>query len=266
MRFVTLFVFAAFFLFSCQSNTDNANSATVDVNANPPAPGFNEANSDAEAIAIADEVMTAMGGRKSWDDTHYLVWNFFGRRKLFWDKQSGNVRIESYPDSTTYLINVFRDEGMVKKGADILTEPDSIALYVKKGKSIWINDSYWLVMPYKLKDSGVTLKYIGADTTMAGAPADVLQLTFEDVGDTPDNKYLVYVDKTSRLVTQWDFFGNFQDEAPRFSTPWADYKPYGPLLLSGDRGRSQLSEIGRFEMIPEAVFSDFAAVNPENFQ
>ena len=268
MRVIILLSFFGFGLLACQSNSDSSKveDASIEENANPAAPGFNEANSDAKAIAIADEVMTAMGGRKYWDETQCLVWNFFGRRKLFWDKQSGNVRIESYPDSTTYLINVFTDKGKVKKGDEELSHPDSLALYTKRGKSIWINDSYWLVMPFKLKDSGVTLKYVEEDTTLTGAKADILQLTFEEVGDTPNNKYLVYVDKTSKLVTQWDFFTNYEDEEPRFSTPWADYKPYGTILLSGNRGRSKLSEIGCFTNLPESVFQDFAAVNTDNFQ
>ncbi|HHL71578.1 MAG TPA: hypothetical protein ENJ29_03615, partial [Bacteroidetes bacterium] len=47
--------------------------------ANPPAPGFNLADSDARAIAIADEVMQALGGRRAWDKTRYITWRFFGR-------------------------------------------------------------------------------------------------------------------------------------------------------------------------------------------
>lgn len=259
------------FSFSCQTSSENTSgtdtgSASVEAGANPAAAGFNVANSDQKAIDIADEVMEAMGGRKSWDETRYLVWNFFGRRKLFWDKHTGKVRIESLPDSTIYLVNVFDNSGKVKRGDQIMENPDSLTLYSKKGKSIWINDAYWLVMPFKLKDSGVTLKYIGVDTTQAGAKADVLQLTFEGVGDTPDNKYHVYVDQETKLVSQWDFYGNFQDEAPRFSTPWEDYQSYGPIKLSGSRGKGKLTEIGRYADIPEMVFTDFTVVNAQNFQ
>ena len=45
---------------------------------NPPAKGFNAAGSDAKAVAIADQVMEAMGGRKAWDATRYITWNFLG--------------------------------------------------------------------------------------------------------------------------------------------------------------------------------------------
>ena len=44
---------------------------------NPPAPGFNTADSDPKAIALADEVMAAMGGRANWDATRYITWRFF---------------------------------------------------------------------------------------------------------------------------------------------------------------------------------------------
>ena len=44
------------------------------------AEGFKAADSDTKAIAIADEVMSAMGGRKNLADTPYITWRFFGFR------------------------------------------------------------------------------------------------------------------------------------------------------------------------------------------
>ncbi|PHN08691.1 hypothetical protein CRP01_00020 [Flavilitoribacter nigricans DSM 23189 = NBRC 102662] len=211
--------------------------------------------SDEKAIAIADSVMAAMGGRQNWDNTRYIHWNFFGARTLLWDKLEQKARVESHRDSSIYIVDLKNGGGMVKRNGEEQTAPDSIAMYTKRGEGMWINDSYWLVMPYKLKDSGVTLKYVGQDTTQAGKMADVLQLTFEAVGNTPNNKYLVYVDPDSHLVTQWDFFTNAGDEAPRFSTPWADYKEYGSILLSGDRGNRKLSNIAVYESVPEGAFT-----------
>ena len=71
-------------------------------------------------------------------------------------------------DSTVYLMNIHSMEGKVKRGEKLITNPDTLQNFLKYGKSTWINDAYWLVMPFKLKDSGVTLKYIGQDTTEAG--------------------------------------------------------------------------------------------------
>lgn len=224
---------------------------------NPPAEGFNLTESDEKAMAIADEVMEAMGGRQAWDTTRYLQWNFFGRRTLLWDKQTGNVRIDVPGDTSIYLVNIYEDTGKVLlKGQDI-SASDSVQTYVESGKSMWINDAYWLVMPFKLKDSGVTLKYLGQDTMQGGISADVLELTFAEVGRTPDNKYKVYVDLEDRLVKQWDFFTKYEDPKPRFTTPWQDYQTFGDLMLSGDRGGRQLSNIKVFTAVAESAFTDF---------
>lgn len=227
---------------------------------NPPASGFNMTESDAKAMQIADEVMQAMGGRKNWDKTQYVAWNFFGRRLLLWDRYSGDVRIEV--DSMIYLVNVQTNTGKVKIGNEVLSQPDSIKKYVERGISIWINDSYWLLMPFKLKDSGVTLKSMGEKSDAEGKPTDVLQLTFQNVGRTPENKYWVYVDKTSRLITQWEYFPKYTDEKPNFLTPWANYKKYGDIMLSGDRGNNrQLSDIAVFTAVPNSVFTSFDRVD-----
>ncbi|HFA47610.1 MAG TPA: hypothetical protein ENJ95_01175 [Bacteroidetes bacterium] len=247
--FLLLLLLASFFT-ACQQ----ANQAA---GANPPAPGFNAEGSDAKAIAIADEVMAAMGGRQAWDESRYFSWNFFGRRRLVWDKKTGDVRIESFADSITYLLNVNTLKGKVKVKDAEITDPEVLKTLLKKGKSIWINDSYWLVMPFKLKDSGVTLVYKGEEKTEDGQPADVLQLTFQNVGDTPDNKYEVFVDKKSRLVTQWSYFKDARQEIPNFTVPWKGYRQYGKILLSGDRGKRKLTDISVDEQVPASTFSEF---------
>ncbi len=223
-------------------------------------------NSDAKAIKLADRVMKAMGGQKNWDKTRVIAWTFFDRRRLWWDKQEGLVRIESYADSTIYLLNIVTETGTVNRKGTVMTHPDSIAKYVRRGKSIWINDSYWLLMPFKLKDPGVTLRYLGAEKTEAGAIAEVLQLTFENVGDTPENRYKVYIDPKSHLVVQWDYYAKASDPEPRLSNSWGNYQRYGKVKLSGDRGkRGKLANIAVWKSVPEVVFTSFEAV-PAAFQ
>lgn len=204
--------------------------------ANPPAPGFNAAASDAQAVAIADEVMQAMGGRKAWDETRTLSWNFFKRRKLFWDKQAGTCRIEWLNRPWNIMVNLNDGTGKVILDGVEQTHPDTLAKYLDIGKKVWINDSYWLVMPFKLKDSGVTLRYLGETKTDLGEASDLLQLTFSGVGVTPENKYHVWVDKKSRLVTQWAYFEKFSQEKPDIVNPWGAYVRCGKILLSTDRG------------------------------
>lgn len=229
--------------------------------ANPPLEGFNLAGSDPKAIQIADSVMAAQGGRQNWDATRYISWNFFGARKLIWDKYTGNVRVENVKDGTKTLVNINSGKGKVFKNGAEVTQPDSLAKYLQEGKEAWINDSYWLVMPFKLKDSGVTLKYLGEDTLSAGRQADVLEITFQKVGVTPENKYQVYVDKASHLVAKWAYFKNATDQAPAFVMPWQDYQTYGRIKLSGDRGQAKLTDIQVLEDLPETVFTSFDPVD-----
>ncbi len=243
------FLVVIILLNACQA----ANVQKVNLS-NPPAEGFNTANSDEKAIEIADQVMEAMGGRTNWDATRYIKWTFFGRRNLLWDKKEGNVMVDIPSDSLVIYINLF-DENKIalSKANEAITQQDSLVKYAAKAKSIWINDAYWLVMPFKLKDSGVTLKYLSQEKTDDGIDADVLQLTFEQVGDTPNNKYLVYVDQKDKLVKQWDFYRNATDSIPAFSTPWTDYQTYGNILLSSGRGQRGLSNIAVFDALPDSL-------------
>ena len=233
------------------------NKDTAETVSNPAAADFNEDGSDAEAIAIADSVMNAMGGREAWDNLHFVAWNFFGFRDLVWDKETGRVRIDIPSSDETYLININDNSGKVFVGDSLITPADSLQKMINRGKEIWINDSYWLFMPFKLKDSGVTLNYMGRDTMLTGSPAEVLQLTFENVGVTPDNKYMIYVDPEDNLVKQWAYFEQADQDSANFVMPWDNYKRYGKLWISADRsdGRGP-KNVRLYDAVPDALFED----------
>lgn len=241
---------------ACQQEADGTTSTGKD--GNPASPGFNLAHSDPAAVELADSVMAAMGGRQNWDNTRFISWNFFGRRNLVWDKTQGDVRIESMPDSTTYLVNINSLEGRVQVKGQEITEADSLRRMLQKAKSIWINDSYWLVMPFKLKDTGVTLKYLGEDSTQAGVMCNVIELTFDNVGDTPENKYRVYVDVKDNLVRQWAYFKDASQDSASQIWPWDNYKTCGKILLSADRSDNKGPRKVRVdEKLPRELFTEF---------
>ena len=202
-------------------------------------PQFNLEESDEEAIEIADQVMVELGGRQAWDETRYLTWSCFWRRRHVWDKQTGDLRVEGVDRETErpylVLMNLNTRQGRVWKNGDTVTDPEELDAMLEYGESVWINDSYWMFMPYKLKDSGVTLKYLGSAEMLDGRQAEVLQLTFQAVGRTPENKYLVYVADDTGLVEQWDYYENADDEGPQFSSPWHNWQRYGQILLSDNR-------------------------------
>ncbi|MCH8152351.1 MAG: hypothetical protein IH830_08275 [Planctomycetes bacterium] len=241
---------------------------------NPPADGFDLEGSDAKAIELADAVMAKMGGRRAWNETRYIVWNFFGQRRHVWDKREGRVRIELDAQEGVpyvYVLNIDTQSGRAWKGGQAVTDPDELARRMDQAEAMWINDSYWLVMPYKLKDAGVTLKYIGERDMEDGRIADVLQLTFQDVGRTPNNKYHVYVAKDSGLVEQFDYYEHSDDPTPRISRPWRNWKRFGRIMLSGDRGErrgrpANLTDIAVFAELPETVFTSPEAVDLSKYR
>ena len=254
MKKLVILVVLSWLVWSCAPNEKEKSLAEQ----NPPAEGFDLQNSDPAAIELADSIMHVLGGRENWDKTRFISWNFWGGRNLVWDKYEGRVRIESLKDSIIYLTNVNTDEGRVQiKGVE-LTEPDSLKKMLKKAKSIWINDSYWLVMPFKLKDSGVTLKYQGEDTVKGSQRYNILQLTFKQVGDTPDNKYTLYVDVKDKLIKHWSFYSNASNDSANWTRPFDNYQKYGAVLISADRSdNGGPKNVKVDETLEDKIFTEF---------
>lgn len=230
--------FALFIFVACEAPKPEAQ-----VEVNPAAEGFNFEGSDAQAITVADQVMEAMGGRENWDNTKIISWTFFGNRTHTWDKSTGRNRIEIPRWNMIIDMNINSKEGSVWRNGVAITEQDSVNHFMQRGYEMWVNDSYWLVMPYKLKDTGVTLKYMGMDNDQNGKEAHKLQLTFNEVGVTPQNWYYVYVDAERNLVSQWEYYRDSTSAEPNITTPWGEWKQYGNIMLSAARGRRGLSNI-----------------------
>jgi hypothetical protein len=202
---------------------------------NPAAPTFDVAGSDVRAVAIADRVMDALGGRAAWDGTRCIEWTFAGRRKLLWDKQTGDLRLENGP--RVVLMNMGMQKGRVFENGTEVTDPAKVREALDNANKIWINDSYWLFAPYKLKDSGVTLTYAGERALPDGRPADVLHLQFANVGVTPDNCYDMWIARDTQRLEQWAYFEHRGDEAAKMTTPWTDWKQYGGIWLASGHGK-----------------------------
>ncbi|MDE2956621.1 MAG: hypothetical protein OXU68_06410 [Bacteroidota bacterium] len=224
--------------------------------ANPPMESFDLEGSDPMALEIADKVMAAMGGRMAWDNTRYLSWSFFGEDQL-WDKWTGRFRWQN--DSMVVLMNIHTMAGMAYVDGEEIAPAEE---FLQGAYRDWVNSGYWLMMPYKLKDSGVTLGYAGEGTMEDGTDAHILTLTFSDVGLTPDNRYEVYVDRKSMLVGQWSYYRGAADQEPGFTLPWQNWQLYGDIMLSDSRGMRtdgtpfELPNVGVYDDLPDSMFED----------
>ena len=127
--------------------------------------------SDPKAVAIADQVMEAMGGEAAWRATCFLRFDFavdalgktVSTRSHWWDKWRGRYRVEGKTkegEAYTVLMNVNTKDGSAWQGGKPL-EGEAKKKLLEKGYGAWVNDTYWLIMPYKLRDAGVVLKLEG---------------------------------------------------------------------------------------------------------
>ncbi len=207
-----------------------------------------------KAERIAKKVMEASGGEKRWEEVHYLHWNFFGTRDLWWDKQEHRVRIEWPDKKLTLIADLEEDTGEAWKGEEPVKDSSKQERLISTAEKIWANDSYWLFMPFKMLDPGVNLEYLGTDS-LASGPAHLLKMTFEEVGFTPRNKYHIWVDKEEHLVRRWAYFKDRDEKAPSLVTPWDGYASYNGLRLSSDRGDRKIKDIAVAEDLPKGTFS-----------
>ena len=208
------------------------------------------ASSDPRAVAIADRVMQALGGKEPWNATRYLRFDFTvdrgGKtvvsRAHTWDKWTGRYRLEAKTEpgerprkeGAPYVVltNINTKEGSVHREGKRL-DGEERKKHLELAYAIWVNDTYWLLMPYKMRDPGVILAYDGVETE-GGEARDKIVLTFDNVGLTPKDKYWAYVNRTTGLVDKWEYI---LDGGPGPAVPflWKDWQRHGTILLASDR-------------------------------
>jgi hypothetical protein len=192
-----------------------------------PRAGAETAASDPRAVQVADQVMTALGGKERWDRLHYLSWTFEVSvndtlrppRRHLWDKHSGWHRVEGTTRAGqpyVYIENLNDSTGMAWVSGQKI-DGDSLKSLMRTAHGMWINDSYWLLMPYKLRDPGVTLKYDRELKAGNGAMQDRIGLSFDKVGMTPGDRYWVTVDRATHRIVRWDHL--LEGGTPP-ATPW----------------------------------------------
>lgn len=219
------------------------------------------------ATAIADQVMKALGGKAAWDGTHYLRFTF-GRRTHHWDKWTGRHRLDgTTKEGQKYVVleNVNTHEGQAWLDGKKV-EGDELKTWLDRGYGAWVNDTYWLLMPYKMKDPGVNLDYAGSEQ-IDGKTYDKLHLTFGKVGLTPGDQYWAYINHDTHLMDRWAYL--LQDQ-PRDAAPtvwlWQGWQRYGKIMLAPSRiqvggdGKLPLSDIAVFDTLPDSVFTSSGPV------
>jgi hypothetical protein len=254
---LTLALLAGLWAVGCPSGDDvppsgtsaaSSSSSAVAVGGAPP-PGA--AAGDPRALAIADEVIEAVGGRDAWEATRYVTWVNFGKRLQVWDKQTGDIRVQN--DATTVLMNLGTREGRAWKFGSEITDPEELRRALEWGYEAFQLDRHEILLPFMLRDEGFRLEYLG-EGEVEGRPTDILRVTFDEGAPYSRAEYRLHIDKESRLLVQWDYYVDQGDEKPRFYLTWSNYQEYGNILISDLRGPEQHLEVHVFDELPASVF------------
>jgi len=250
-------ILAALLWSGCQKKESADADGTTSRAARPTKPA-ERGTADEQAARIADKVMDALGGERAWNDTRYVSWKFMGVRQHYWDRWTGDIRIES--NDVVTLMNVDTKLGKVQKAGEIITDEDMLANYLSRGYDAWEGDSFWMFMPFKLRDPGVNLAYAGEQTLKNGKKADVLRMTFDGVGPEPQGRYDVFVDRESSLVVQWSFYENRSDTKPKFTLPWDGWQKFGKIKLATQHGQGHDWQVRVYDELPQTIFTSFEHV------
>lgn len=226
------------------------------------------------ADTLAMRTFEAMGGPEAWASVPALRFNFGLERdgehqvarRHAWNRQTGDYRVEwqQGPDSAyvaLFDVNDVTDNtpaGQVYLNGEPVAAEANEAL-LQRAYGGYINDTYWLLMPTKLFDPGVTRTY-AADSS--DADAEVIHLSFGDVGLTPGDQYWVYADPTTGLVDGWAYRLQSGRESRSMWTGYETYTAPGGEVVVATRKASPdgtfalLTDSVSIEPLPEAMFTD----------
>ncbi len=222
---------------------------------------------DPKAEEVARAMMQAMGGEQAWKSAHFVRYDFkvtrdgkpLTERSHLWDKWSGRYRLEMKTKEGKNQVLLYTDVNQ-KQGSAYLDgkklEGDEAAKALENGYKAFINDMYWLAMPWKWMDSGVNLKYVGPKKC-GKETYDVVELTFGNVGVTPGDKYEAYVSRDSHMMMHWEYTLQSKDKGA-WDWRYADAK--GVKLASDHTNDQKMSinmgDVRVLDLVDSAFFAD----------
>ncbi len=143
-----------------------------------------------KADQLASKMLSALN-ETAYLNTDYIEWTFKGKHHYKWYKAKKSCDV-SWDDFTVILDLENHDNSKVfVAGQDYngIEKHD----YILKAEGYFNNDSFWLVAPYKVFDSGVERRFVKTE-----AHKDALLVTYTTGGNTPGDSYLWHLDATGK--------------------------------------------------------------------
>jgi hypothetical protein len=237
-----------------------------------------DAHADAHADAapprqtiVARALWNALGGDDGWNRARYLRFDWIvekdGKRVVarshYWDRFTGRYRVDGVDKEGPYSVylDVNKRTGQAWVAGKKLTDAAQNQKWVDDGYGAFINDSYWLLAPFKVFDPGVTLADGGEEKGPNGEVCDVLKLSFAGVGLTPKDVYWLLVDRKSHLVVEWKYVLGGEAKPPT-AFAWSGWERIGPIELAPLRTGLGKPVVIRFDNLKVSSEVDEAALTP----
>ncbi|MFY9550601.1 MAG: hypothetical protein WAU32_05570 [Thermoanaerobaculia bacterium] len=226
---------------------------------------------DAKADAVGKELIAAMGGMPAWEKAREFQFDFVvskegkpvARFSHVWDRYTGDYRLKGVdkagaPYAVYFNVNTKEGKAFVN---GVAVPPEESAKRVESAYGRFINDTYWLLAPWKIFDPGVTLTYDGEKPCPGGGTCDVLKLSFDNVGMTPKDLYWLWITRDGRRMLQWQYVLGGAAEPPT-TVAWKDWKSMNGMLLSLDKPMEGEPFEIRFENVAVSAARDDALFKP----
>lgn len=145
-----------------------------------------------KADQLANKMLDALN-HDAYDATNYIEWTFRGKNHYKWYKSDKRCEVswkhfkvvldlKSTHKSKVYVANQLY-EGIEKQK------------YIDKALAYFSNDSFWLVAPYKVFDSGTERRLVNTEDHK-----EALLITYTSGGITPGDSYLWHLDSNGKPI------------------------------------------------------------------
>ena len=142
-----------------------------------------EGRSGPEADALAQKMLTSLN-YEQYRNTRFIEWSFRNGSHLYkWDRQLRKAEVQ-WGDYRVELDLINIDSSIGYKNENRLNVNEN-ADVVEEAIALFNNDSFWLVAPYKVFDSGTQRQIVALEDGSEG-----LLVTYNRGGNTPGDSYL----------------------------------------------------------------------------
>jgi len=144
----------------------------------------------AEADQLATHMLEALN-EAAYLNTDYLEWTFKGSHHYKWYKSENTCEV--YWDNFTVILDLENHDNskvfVIEQEYNGVEKQD----YIHKAEAYFNNDSFWLVAPYKVFDTGVERRLVKTEDGK-----DALLVTYTSGGSTPGDSYLWHFDDSGK--------------------------------------------------------------------